>query len=149
MGLTARIFLIEDGDRLRRIPYARFDRLLNRPRDADSFPEYAGQRIQYAMVILELENRKPSSISYIDCGFLLFDQSGQIDQDDWLSQKRLGVATVVVPAIDEKSGSLVDLSPHFARQQLKRLYRWELTSAIEAAINEAIFGPGRTPLRLI
>ncbi|TET68671.1 MAG: hypothetical protein E3J56_11075 [Candidatus Aminicenantes bacterium] len=63
-----------------RISTSRFDRIQNRdPKEA--LIQYKDSRIRYAMVILQLENRKPISIVQIDYGYLLFDSEGRIDPD--------------------------------------------------------------------
>jgi hypothetical protein len=59
MSLTYRVFFVEPGDRLRRVSNTRFNRLYFRHDVDERFPEYAGQGIRHALVIVEIEDRKP------------------------------------------------------------------------------------------
>ena len=73
-------FLLMKKTKIIRISTSRFDRIRNRdPKEA--LIQYKDSRIRYAMVILQLENRKPISIVQIDYGYLLFDSEGRIDPD--------------------------------------------------------------------
>ena len=73
-------FLLMKKTEIIRISTSRFDRIRNRdPKEA--LIQYKDSRIRYAMVILQLENRKPISIVQIDYGYLLFDSEGRIDPD--------------------------------------------------------------------
>ena len=57
MGYGFRIYLIDEADKIMRIPATRFDRIRNRV-SKESLPQFKNTRIRYAMVILELENRE-------------------------------------------------------------------------------------------
>jgi len=72
MGFGFRIFVVDENDIIIRIPATRFDRIRNRD-PKESLPQYKNSRLRYAMVILELENRKPISVVRIDYGYLAFD----------------------------------------------------------------------------
>jgi hypothetical protein len=69
MGFGFQIFLIDEADKIIRIAATRFDRLRDRD-PKESLLQYKNSRIRYAMVTLELENRKPISIARIDYGYL-------------------------------------------------------------------------------
>jgi len=78
--LVFEYFLLMKKTKIIRISTSRFDRIRNRdPKEA--LIQYKDSRIRYAMVILQLENRKPISIVQIDYGYLLFDSEGRIDPD--------------------------------------------------------------------
>ena len=53
MGLAVRVFLVEDDGYLRRLPLARYERLL-RGEAEGFFPQYAGKRVRYAFVVVDL-----------------------------------------------------------------------------------------------
>ena len=61
MGLSIRIFIVEEDDTLKRLPMTRFDRLLKRDPN-ESLPKYAGKRVRYALIVVELINRRPIEI---------------------------------------------------------------------------------------
>jgi len=49
MGLAVRVFLVADDGYLRRLPFARYERLLRG--EAEGFlPQYARRRVRYALV---------------------------------------------------------------------------------------------------
>ena len=53
MGITCRVFLVDDNDSLQWIPMARLDRLLHFDR-RESLQQYAGKRVRCAMVVWEV-----------------------------------------------------------------------------------------------
>ena len=64
MGIGLRVFFVlNESDRLQRISLKRFDGLWGDSKER--FPEYAGQSMRYALVILETQNRKPNAITSI------------------------------------------------------------------------------------
>ncbi len=72
MGTGCRFFLVDDNDSLQRIPMARLDRLLHFDR-RESLPQYAGKRIRYAMVFVDVAGRQVLSIRNADYFLLAFD----------------------------------------------------------------------------
>ena len=85
MGVSLRIFLVNDDDSIQRFPLARYDRLLERDSE-ESLPHYAGKRVRYALVVVDLVNRIPVEILGIEHSFLSFDSDGQLD----LSEREKG-----------------------------------------------------------
>jgi len=81
MGLGYRIFLIDDNDSLYRLSNANFERL-NRGEAGECLPQYAGKRVRYAMVVLEVAGRKPLSIVRIEYYLMPFDAEGRIDRTE-------------------------------------------------------------------
>ena len=61
MGLRIRIFIVEEDDTIKRLPLACYERLLNRDPN-ESLPKYTGQRVRYALIIVDLINRRPIEI---------------------------------------------------------------------------------------
>ena len=53
MGISIRIFFVNDYDSLKRIPLARYERLLKGDPEV-RFEEYANKRVRYALIILEI-----------------------------------------------------------------------------------------------
>ena len=56
MGMSVRVFLVDDNDSLQRIPMTRLDRLLHFDR-RESLQQYAGKRVRCAMVFLGFVNK--------------------------------------------------------------------------------------------
>ena len=71
MGLSIRIFVVEDDDTINRLPLARYERLLKRDSD-ERLLEYAGKRVRYALIVVDLFNRRPIEIVNDEFGFLFF-----------------------------------------------------------------------------
>ena len=48
MGLSIRVFIVEDDDSINRLPLAKYERLLKRSSD-ERLLKYAGKRVRYAL----------------------------------------------------------------------------------------------------
>jgi len=57
MELSIRVFIVAYDDKIKRLPLARYERFLNRDPD-ERLLEYAGQRVRYALIVVDLVNRK-------------------------------------------------------------------------------------------
>jgi len=53
MGLSIRIFIVEEDDTIKRFPLARYERLHKRDPD-ERFFKYAGKRVRYALIVVDL-----------------------------------------------------------------------------------------------
>jgi hypothetical protein len=78
MGLSIRVFLVNDDDTIQQLALSRYDRLLERD-PKESFPQFAGKRIRYALIVVDLVDRKPVEILHMQYSFLSFDAEGKID----------------------------------------------------------------------
>ena len=61
MGLSIRIFIVEDDDIIKRLPLARYERLLRRDPN-ERLLEYTDKRVRYALIVVDLFNRRPIEI---------------------------------------------------------------------------------------
>jgi transposase len=77
MGLSIRVFIVENDDTTKSLPLARYERLLRRDPD-ERLSRYAGQRVRYALIVVNLVNRKPIAVVKDEFGFLFFDDEGQL-----------------------------------------------------------------------
>jgi hypothetical protein len=149
MARGFRIFFVHDDGALRRIPMTRFERLYLRNDKNERFPEYARQRVRYALVVLELKNKKPVAVERIDCSVITFYAEGELDQSEWLRGAALGMNMAFPEESTTSSSSVIDASSHFSRKSYENQFRWRLTREIQSAIEEAAIG-GKTPsLRLV
>jgi len=139
MGTGLRIFLINDDDSLQRFPLARFERLIDRD-PKERLPEYAGKRVRYALVIVDLVNRKPVEILRIQYSILTFDSEGKIDAAELEKEMRLGVDMVPIGKTTPTSLKVVDAEHHFLQKRYENRYLWRPTPEIEEAIEKALFG---------
>ena len=81
MGLGMRIFIIEDDDTIKRLPLARYERLLKRDSD-ERLSRYAGKRVRYALIVVELVNRRPIEVVRDEFAYLDFDQEGRFKEPE-------------------------------------------------------------------
>ncbi|MGD9262562.1 MAG: hypothetical protein PVG44_19120, partial [Desulfobacterales bacterium] len=61
MGLSIRVFIVEDDNTIKRLSMIRFERLLNRDPN-EKLSKYAGKRVCYALIVVDLVNRRPIEI---------------------------------------------------------------------------------------
>ena len=139
MGISVRIyFLTEDGS-LKRFPLSRWERLL-RLEHGESLPEYAGKRLKYAEVAVELEDRTPVTILRTVYCILRLDSEGRVDPKDLAKEMSLTLETPS-PRLSKLSSSRVVNAEHlFAKKRMDDQYRWRPSPEIERAIMEAVFG---------
>ncbi len=90
MGLGSRIFIVNDDQSMEKLSMARFERLFQRDPD-ERLLKYAGKRVKYAHVVVELENRKPVGVVMIQYSYLSFDSDGRIDQSSMEKEMQLGM----------------------------------------------------------
>lgn len=133
-----RIFIINDDDSLRRLPNAKYERMLRRNPN-DPLRQYADKRIRYALIIFETENRKPYKIIRIQYSYLFFDSEGFLDMQEREREMRIGV-NMVPPYVDEgKNTTVINAHYKFARKSHKDRYRWTPTRELEEAVIKAVF----------
>jgi len=139
MGITVWIFLVNDDGSIQRFPLARFERLIERD-PKERLPKYAGKRVRYVEVALELEQRKPVSILRILYLILPFDSEGRVDAAEQEKERRLGVEMMPPILTDRGSKQVVEAGHLFAKKRFDNEYRWKPTQEMKFAIMEAIFG---------
>lgn len=87
MGFSVRLLVIDQSDRIYRLEIARFGQMLDAPR-SHRFPQFAGQRIRSAEVVVELKQRKPTRVVRMTHSVLTFDQAGYLDAETLNRQQR-------------------------------------------------------------
>ena len=139
MGLSLRIFLANDDDSLKRLPLAKYQRML-RHKSRDCLPDYANKRVRYVMAVLDLMDREPVEILRIDYAFLKFDSKGRVDQSEKKKEARLAMESLSSMSEEEESEHLIDARHLFARKRYSDRYKWEPSLELEAKIVDAVFG---------
>jgi len=137
MGLGMRIFIVKDDDSLERLPFGRYNRLLQRDPRERLF-QYAGKRVRCTVIVVESINRKPVEILKCQYSYLSFDSDGMIKKGGE-GEVKLAM-DMLEPVIIERVKQVVDARHKFARKRYAREYRWEPSSGSEVAIRKAIFG---------
>jgi len=139
MGISIRIFFVNDYDSLKRIPLARYERLLKGDPEV-RFEEYANKRVRYALIILEIVNRKPVDIIQTQYSILSFDSNGRIDAGEFEKEIHLGLQMLPPSKADLSFLNVVDARDRFAKKSFHGKLIWTPTKEIEARIMKAIFG---------
>ena len=139
MGIGLRIFLVNDNDFVQRLPLTKFERLRRRYTE-ERLPQYAGKRVRYALVVLEMKQRKPVAIHRIQYAFLHFDSEGRLDTKEREMEARLAVELFPPIATKGHPPQVVDARHRFARKRYTDEYKWKPSPEMEAAIVEAVFG---------
>ncbi len=133
MGFGFRIFLIDEADKLIRIAATRFDRLRYRdPKECRL--QFKNSRIRYAIVILELENRKPISVARIDYGYLALDSEGRLDQDFIDAENMTAMSMLPSIPLPGESPNIIHARDKFAQKRFKNEFTWSPTPELEQAI---------------
>jgi hypothetical protein len=145
MGISLRLFIVNDDDSLQRIAVAKYERLLDRD-PKGRLPQYAGKRMRYALVFVDLKNRRPVEIFRIQYSYLYFDSEGLIEADQIETETKLAYeAYEAIPSLlpNEHSKPVIDARQKFAKRKFDHLYQWAPTPDIEAAIINEIFEKGQ------
>ena len=71
-GLGTRIFIVKEDDTLQRLTLKRYNQLIKGHPD-EGLIQYAGKRIRYALIVLEMINRKPVEVLMTEYSFLTFN----------------------------------------------------------------------------
>ena len=141
MGTGLRVFLINDDDSIKRLSVARYERLL-RGDPRESLPQYANKHVRYALVALDLVNRRLNEVIYLHYGILCFDGKGRIDEVEQEKEWRLGVELMAPLLPEDHASHLIDARHRFARKRYDDQYRWTPSQEVVAAIVREIFGRG-------
>ena len=139
MGLSIRIFIVEDDDTIKRLPLARYERMLKRDSD-ERLLEYAGKRFRYALIVVDLFNRRPIEIVKDEFGFLFFDDEGRLKVSEHGKEESLALDMLDPLFSDQTNSRVIDARHKFAKKRHFDKHRWEPTDEIIAAIGEAILG---------
>lgn len=137
MGLSCRLFLLDQDDGLYRLPSTKFDQLL---RDSTShrWLHFAGTRMRTTDVVVELLNRRPVRVVWITFGFIRFDQHGYFDQSEFDRQQRARAELALAPLDTEvrPNPTVVDAANRFIAQG----GRWTPSRTLARRIEEAALG---------
>jgi len=139
MGLGTRIFIVKEDDSIERLSLKRYNRLIKGHSDEGRM-QFAGKRILYAFIMLEMINRKPVEILMTEYSFLTFDSKGRLDAGEREKAARLAMDTLEPIAPKQKSGKIINVKHRFSKKRFDDRYLWKPAPEIETAIQRAIFG---------
>ena len=139
MGLSIRVFIVEDDNTIKRLPMIRFERLLNRDPN-EKLSKYAGKRVRYALIVVDLVNRRPIEIVRDEYAYLDFDEEGQFKEPEHGKEESSAFDMLDFFSSEQKDKRVIDARHIFARKRYFDKNRWEPTVETIASIAEAIFG---------
>ena len=134
---SLRFVLVSPNDEIFGLSQARFERMLSCPRH-ETLPEFAGQRVRAAEVVVELENRRPVRVCRIIFHYLHFDQQGSLNYDrymkDGVTVMEAGIPDFHLKPDDPK---VLEARQRFAARRRDHSVWWCPTPDLEQAIMEA------------
>jgi transposase len=139
MGLSIRVFIVEDDNTIKRLPMIRFERLLNRDPN-EKLSKYAGKRVRYALIVVDLVNRRPIEIVKDEFAYLNFDDEGRLEFSEHEQAESLAFDMLNFFSLKQKDKRVIDARHKFAKKRYFDKYRWEPSNEIISTISEAIFG---------
>lgn len=120
MGLSIRIFIVEGDDTIKRLPLARYERLLKHDPN-ESLPKYAGQRVRYALIVVDLVNRKPIEVGRDEYAYLDFDEEGWFKEPEYEKVESSALDMLDFFSLEQQQDKrVIDAWAKFAR---KRVFR--------------------------
>ena len=139
MGISVRIFIIEEDDTVHKLSHAAFERLIRQDPE-ECLPQYAGQKVRYALIAVEMKNRMPVDILHTEESFFNFDSNGRLDFSD-----RNEIIEMVYDSLrpigkKQPKDKIVDARHHFARKNYRKRFTWKPTPQIAETIVRMIFG---------
>ena len=142
MGLSGRIFLVDENDGLHRLPNATFDRMLRDPRSC-RLARFAGARVRMADLVVELRQRQPVRVVRATFHILRFDGDGCFMASVFDRQQRALVELAIAPGIGEREGpaNVVEAADRFVAQG----GRWVPSIALGRRIEAAALGRLKFP----
>ena len=139
MGLGTRIFIVKEDDSLQRLSLKRYSRLIKGHQD-QGLMQYAGKKIRYALIVIEMKNQKPVEILMAEYSFLAFDSECRLDASEREKAARMAMDSLEPIAPEQKPGKIINAKHRFAKKKFDDRYLWKPTHEIETAIQKAIFG---------
>ena len=139
MGISLRIFLVNDDDSIQRLALSRYDRLLERD-PKERLPQYAGERVRYALAVVDLVDREPVEILRIQYSYLSSDSEGRIDPAEGEREARLLLEIFPPEPIIRYPWDFVEPKRCLPKKCHDDEHKWMPMPEIETAIIDAIFG---------
>ena len=139
MGAGLKIFIVNSDASLEKLPAAKYERLIKYD-PKERIPKYSGKRVQYVLVLIEYNNRRPIRIIQKQYSYLNFDSEGRLDQYARKNIHRLALEGLSERSHHERRGNLIDARQLFAKRKLRNYYAWIPNDDVYLAIVRAIFG---------
>ena len=113
--------------------------MLNRSPD-ERLLEYTGKRVRYALIVVDLVNRRPIEIVRDEFGFLDFDDEGRFKEPQYEKEESLAFDLLDPFFSDQTNSQVIDARHKFAKKRYFDKFSWTPTNEIVVGIAEIIFG---------
>jgi hypothetical protein len=142
MRLSSRLFLLSADDTLHALASTAFMRMLRRE-DVARVPDFAGQRVRQASIVVEVVEGKPSRMVHWTFSILDIDADGLLDVERLTTQQFARVDDPFEPArpVRGTGGPIVDA----ARRFVARGGSWEPDTRLLRRIEAAALGQVSCP----
>ena len=142
MGLSSRLFLLTADDALHALASTAYMRMLRRE-DVARVPDFAGQRVRQASVVVDVVDGAPSRMVHCTFSILDIDVDGLLDVERLSTQQFARVADPFEPAslAQGKGGLIIDA----ARRFVARGGSWEPDKRLLRRIEAAALGQVSCP----
>lgn len=139
MGLSYRFFIYHN-DEIKKIPHAKYQRFLDGKAE---FPEYAGETLNMAEIIVEIENKEV--VEVIRSSFYLqkITEDGAQDKEFELDKMRHAINQIepLEGGIKkEVTENIIDASNRFEERRLDARCVWEPEYKVARLLEEMAFG---------
>lgn len=139
MGLSSRMFLLDQDDKLYRLPNSSYEQMLQDP-FSSPLTLFASQRVRMADLLVELLNRQPIRIVRSTYGIFTFKADGCFDPNTFERQQWARAEQALAPLSIEVGGTstVVDAKTRFVAQG----GNWTPSPALAYRINDAALERG-------
>jgi len=130
--------VITDDDQVFRMAETMFKRLLANPAEAH-LKQFAGQRVRFADIVVELHHRKPERVVRIGYYYLHFNQDGSINYERFM---RDGAVIAEAGLADTRKTDadptrVINATAKFAQRERDHAIWWQPDDALEKVILDA------------
>ncbi|MCG6881098.1 MAG: hypothetical protein LJE96_18405 [Deltaproteobacteria bacterium] len=133
---SIRHFIIDKNDQIFKISQAKFNRMLTHNSE-EKFPSFAGLRLRYAEIAIELKDRKPHSVIRSIFSHLSFDSDGFLDYNRYLKDGGIVSSAGILDFGKMSAGNLIDANKIFSKKLRDNTVWWIPKHKIEKAIYDA------------
>ena len=138
MGISLRIFFVNDADSIQRFPLTKYERLIDRD-PKERLLQYANKRVRYILIAVDLVNREPVEILRAQFSYLSFDSDGLFDRAKLKEAVKLYIDILPPAPIIRYPWDKVEPKPGLPKKRHNENDKWTPTPEIETAIINAVF----------
>ncbi len=135
MGISPRVHFFDKYGKIEKIPYRKFERLLNADKDV-FYPKYSLEKVKCSISYVEMESRRAINIIHFDYLIIPFNEDGQLDVDTHAQGTALMLQSI---ALLGNLNNITYLKPVIAKKQYTHDFTWQANQQQINAIVANIF----------